>query len=347
MNRKLLSYLEIVSLCRGLALLLHAGIGVGDGLFLLAEEEEGPLRDLLVRMGSVMDDGAPLSQAMAKEGCFPAYVTGLVRLGEEAGRLEECLQALASYYENRQRTDRQVRSALLYPAVLILVMLVVIGVLLVQVLPVFDRVYASLGSGLTGLAGGLLQLGRMLGAAMPLLWILLAGAVTTLLLFAGNDQFRQRALALWNRNWGDRGVSRMLLEARFAQALAAGLRSGLTEENAVELAAGLLEDVPSAAQRCRHCGTRVANGESLSAVLPDAGMLPLSACRMLELGLRSGSGDRVMEEIARQLDQEASDALEDRVAQVEPTMVLISSILVGVILLSVMLPLMHIMSVMG
>ena len=347
MKKKPLSYLEIVSLCRGSALLLHAGVGISDGLFLLAEEENGPLGEMLKRMGTAVDGGAPLSKAMSEEGCFPAYVTGLVRLGEEAGRLEECLQALAGYYETRDRTDRQVRSALLYPSVLMLMMLAVIGVLLVQVLPVFDRVYASLGSSLTGLADGLLRLGQALSAVMPLLCVLLAAAVTVLLLFAGSDQFRQWIVAIWKKRWGDRGVSRKLLEARFAHALSVGLRSGLADEDAVELAAGLMEDVPAAAERCRCCGARVAKGESLSAVLQDTGMLPSAACRMLELGLRSGSGDRVMEEISGRLALEAADALETRVAQVEPAMVLSSSLLVGVILLSVMLPLMNIMSVMG
>lgn len=68
---------------------------------------------------------------------------------------------------------------------------------------------------------------------------------------------------------------------------------------------------------------------------------------MLALGLRSGSGDRVMEDIARRLGQAGEDALEDRVSRVEPALVGVTSVLVGVILLSVMLPLMHIMSAIG
>ena len=76
-------------------------------------------------------------------------------------------------------------------------------------------------------------------------------------------------------------------------------------------------------------------------------MLPAASCRLLMLGLRSGTGDRVMEEISRRLSDEADQALEHRVAQVEPTLVLVTSLLVGAILLSVMLPLMHIMTAIG
>ena len=98
----------------------------------------------------------------------------MIEVGEETGRTEEALSALSQYYEQRARLDRQVRSALLYPAVMLVLMLLVIGVLLVRVLPIFDDVYASLGGRLTGVAGGLLAIGRWLDSAMPVLWVLLA-----------------------------------------------------------------------------------------------------------------------------------------------------------------------------
>ena len=76
-------------------------------------------------------------------------------------------------------------------------------------------------------------------------------------------------------------------------------------------------------------------------------MLPASACRLLMLGVQSGNGDAVMEDIARRLSEESNQALENKVAQVEPTLVLGTSMLVGIILLSVMLPLMNIMTAIG
>lgn len=347
MRKKSLSYPEIAELCRGLALLLHAGISLGDGLFLLAEEEKGEMHTLLTQMGQKMDSGAFLSAAMAETDAFPAYVVGMVQVGERAGRMEEALNALAGYYEDRERMDRQVRNALMYPSILLLLMLVVIAVLLIRVLPIFDEVYASLGSRLTGIAGGLLRLGQTLEAVMPLLCVLLAAVVGLLLLFSGNERFRQWVLTFWRTKQGDKGVSQKMNDARFAQALSMGLRSGLPVEEAVELAGALLRDVPAAATRCKECAQRLTEGGSLPQALRDAGTLPASACRMLELGLRGGTGDQVMEEIAGRLSEEASQALGRRVAQVEPAMVLAASLLVGIILLSVMLPLMHIMSAIG
>ena len=88
----------------------------------------------------------------------------------------------------------------------------------------------------------------------------------------------------------------------------------------------------------------------LSAILAlclAVGLLPAGACRLLEIGQRGGTADAAMEKIARDLSEDGEAALEDLVNRVEPALVLVCSILVGLILLSVMLPLMHIMSAIG
>lgn len=336
---------ELSSLTMELSMLLHAGIGVGDALSMLSGEDG--YRDLLDGMARRADEGAPLSQCLREGGRIPAYVCGLVEVGEETGRTEEALAALSRYYERRARLDRQVRGALLYPAVMLVLMLLVIAVLLVRVLPIFDDVYASLGGRLTGVAGGLLALGRGLDAAMPALWAALALAVVFFGAFAGVESFRDRVLALWRRGRGDRGVSRRMNNARLAQAMAMGMASGLPLERSMELAASLMEDVPPARARCEDCRARLEGGASLSAAMGESGLLPAGACRLLEIGQRGGTADAAMDKIARDLSEDGEAALEELISRVEPSLVLVCSILVGVILLSVMLPLMHIMSAIG
>ena len=342
--KKEFSHGELSSLCLELSLLLRAGVSAGDALSLLAEEDGG---GTLSDMARQVDEGATLSAAMRSSGRFPVYMCGLVEVGERSGKTEEALSSLSTYYEERLRMDRRVRSALLYPAVMLGLMLVVIGVLLVQVLPIFDDVYASLGGRLTGVAGGLLALGRVLDKAMPVLLALLAAAAVFCALFAAVEPFRARVLALWRGSRGDKGVSRKLNNARVAQAMAMGMASGLPMEEAVELAAGLMADVPAAKERCLGCREQLDQGKNLSAAMRESGLLPAGQCRLLELGARSGAGDTAMEKIARDLSEESQAALEDRISRVEPALVLVCSILVGLILLSVMLPLMNIMAAIG
>ena len=348
MRTKELSNLEIADLCRELALLIHAGVGIGDALALLQEEVQEPAyQAMLSEMAQDMDAGAFLSQAMEKTGRFSTMVTGLVRVGEMAGNLEEALNALAKYHENRENMKRQLINSLTYPAILLVLMLAVIIVLLSQVLPVFNEIYQSLGGQLTGVAGGLLLLGQLLDRSIPVLCALLGIAVGFGGLFWMHEGFRGKVMSFWNTRWGDRGIARKWNNARFAQALAMGFHSGLLLEESVELAGKLLKAIPGAAARCHTCYQMLMQGGELSYVLGQTGLMPHSACRLLILGIRSGSGDSVLEEISRRMQEEAQQDLENAVSKVEPALVLVTSVLVGVILLSVMLPLMNIMTAIG
>lgn len=338
---------EISSFCMELAIFIHAGIAPSEGLYLLAEESEGEEKERYLEMAREMESGSFLSDVMKKTGLFPTYVTGLTAMGEQSGCLENSLQALASYYEQRSIQDKQIRNALLYPSLLLTLLLAVIAVLLVRVLPVFQKVYASLGGQFTGVAGGLLALGKGLGKAMPFLLILLALIVGFIVAFAVRDGFRGRILLFWQKHHGDKGISKKMTEVHLAQAIAMGLHSGLHMEETLKLAEELQAENPQAASRCRACREYLEQGINLAEAMNETKLLPKGACHLLAMGLHSGTGDQVMEEIVRRLTREAEDMLENRIGKIEPAIVLTASAVVGAILLSVMLPLMNIMSAIG
>ena len=348
MKNKRLSNEFLSSLCMELALLFHAGIGVADGVHLLLEEKlDDDTRGLLQAMAEQLDQDEPLSLTMEKTDRFPDYVTNMVRVGERSGRPEESLRALSQYYEGRERLCRRIRGALLYPAVLLILMLVVIVVLLAKVLPVFNEVFVSLGGALAGVAGGLLTLGRVLNAIMPVLCVLLAAVVILLALFAGSDTLREKGLAVWCLRFGDRGIARAVSAARFAQVLAMGMQSGMTAEESIRMTELLEADTTAAKLRIHDCISQLEQGSGLAAALRESGLLPASECRMLAMGIRSGMGDTVIAEIARRMEEQSEREIDRRVERVEPTLVIGMSVLVGAILLTVMLPLMNIMAAIG
>lgn len=342
----MLSNVESARFCRELGLMLHAGLGLGDSVYLLAREEQA-LGPQLEAVGAALDAGESLQTAMVLSGSFPAALSALVGIGERTGHLEEALALLAEYYEEQDRTWHGLRSAMAYPAMVFALMLGVLGVLLVEVLPVFDRVYASLGSAMTGAAAGLLYLGRLLKQALPLLFglLLLAAAAAVVLRFSAG--LRQRLWLGLGKGLGDRGVARKFGNARYVRGLAMGLSSGLSAQEAAVLAGKLLADVPGAARRCAACSDALEAGTDLEKALEENGFLSPAHSRLLGLGIRSGSGDSVMAELAGKLMEQAWNALDQAVSRVEPAMVLAASVLVGAILLAVMLPLMDILSVIG
>jgi len=254
---------------------------------------------------------------------------------------------LALYYEKQDYIERQVKNALTYPSVMMLIMVLVIAVLLIAVLPVFDDVYSSLGGNLSGMSYVLLSAGKALKSIMPVICIVFAAAIILMLIFSFSSSFRRKLIASWRRKHGDKGISKKLNDAHFAQVFAMGLKSGLTAEETIELASELLKDTPEAEKRCRMCIEGLSEGKSAAEVFKETQIIPASSCRMFLLGVRAGKGDVVMEEIAEKLLEDASETLENKVAEIEPAMVLAASVLVGVILLSVMLPLMNIMTSIG
>ena len=348
MKQFLLTNLMIADLCKQLALLLRAGVPMGDALYLLAEEEApSEYKTLLTDLAAGVENGAYLSDALSHSEAFPLYVTGLLQVGEATGRTEETLFSLAQYYEEQDKLSRKLRSALTYPVILLFLMLIVIVVLLTRVLPVFNDVYASLGGRLTGIAGGLLAFGNFLNAVMPVLCILLCVVVAGITAITLSNSLRNKLLTIWQRHFGQKGISRKINDARFAQALSMALSSGLPLEEGISMAGALLANDPHAQKRCQDCQDRLSAGTDLAASLNESGLLPAASCKMLALGLRAGTGDVTMSEIADRLSSEAGEALEHKVAMIEPALVMITSLLVGAILLSVMLPLMNIMKAIG
>jgi len=336
---------QIHIFCAALADLLSAGIGTADALVLLKEDEESTvLRQMLEEMARKADAGEPLARVMGDSRMFPAYVCTLVTVGQQVGRLDQTLKGLGEYYEEQARMDREVRAALLYPAVLLAVLLAVAVILLVWVLPVFNDVYAQLGSSLTGVAGGLLAFGGLLRQSLPGICILVA-------VFAGVlavAPLRRSLQKLWRKLRGDRGTARQLFSARYVQAFSMALTSGMTDSEAATLAGKLAEgETPAFGVRCDRCQKGLDEGKPLPGVLRENGFLSPSDCRLLEAGIHSGKGELALQQIARRLLDRSREALQQQAGRLEPSLVAVSCGLIGAVVLSVMLPLMHIMSAIG
>lgn len=345
MKETILADETISSLCMSLSHLIHAGIGTGDALALLCEDEQDPVcKKLLQDMAVLGDDGISLAAIFQKTGRFPAYVCTLLTVGEQVGKTEETLTALAQYYIRREQMRRQIRSSLLYPAMLLGVLLAVMVILLVWVLPVFDDVYAQLGSRLTGLAGSLLTFGTVLGKLLP---FLCAGLVLIAAVFAV-PPVRKGFLAYWRKYRGDKGVAQDLNSARFVQALSMAVSSGMTDQEAVCMAASLsLDQSPGFCARCAACLTALDNGSTLAQALQKTGFFSPAQRRLLEAGVHSGRSEQVLETLSLDLTEDSQQKLYRIIGKIEPAMIAVSCVLIGLVLLSVMLPLMDIMNTIG
>lgn len=334
--------------CLALVHLYRSGVPWGDAFALMAEDEpEEELRDLLVHMSERADEGILLAQVLQETDLFPEYVCGLIQVGERTGRMEECLQALSDFYRKRSQTEKRLKTAMMYPLVLLSVLLAVVILLLVWVLPIFGEVYQQLGSQLTGLAGGLLFFGSLLRKCMPVVCVLMALLLAGVLLGFYHEGFQNWLLGIWHKHRGGKGIDGQMSQAHFIQALSLGMQSGMMPQEAVELAKGLVDSSPAFRIRLEDCVARLDAGETLPIALEKTGLLGKADGRLYEYARKAGKGDEMMAQIAERLMEDSEQALEERFARIEPTLIVLMSVLVGAILCSVLLPLIHMMSAIG
>lgn len=343
MKRIALTTEEIGSMCLALSHFFHAGIPTGEALALLLEEETHPgYRGLLQSMAQQADEGIALSVILKNTGCFPAYVSTLVAVGEKTGKVEEALAALSQYYTQQAQRKQQLRTSLLYPAALLAVLIAVTVILLVWVMPVFAQVYGQLGITLTGTAGWLLALGQGLGQALPGICLFLG----LLLIFFLIPGLRKPVLQLWQNRRGHRGVYGSVNTARFVQGLSMAVNSGMTAQEAALLGTSLSDSKAFRAQ-CQTCLKALDKGHSLPRALGEAELLTPADRRLLESGIRSGQTASVISDLATRLAERSQAAIDRLVGWIEPLMVAAACILIGGVLLSVLVPLANLMQAIG
>lgn len=348
MKKRILSNEYVSSFCLEMSLLLHAGIGIEDGLYLLIEDEKDKtMRKMLKGMTDTLEEGRAFSEALREAGRFPKYVCDMIETGEQSGRLEQSFQALSAYYDRQMQLSNQIRNALLYPIILMVLMLVIIVVLLVKVLPIFNQVYEQLGGSMSGTAQVLLQIGQWLGEAIPVLCVILGVVIVLGAVIGSSSMIRGFFIGIYKRIMGDHGITRRMGEARFASAMGMGMLSGLNTEEAFRTAMLFQEGVPKTQKRLKMCLKMLEAGEPMADCFKKNKILDATFCRILDLGAKSGTADTAMEEIARRLDDSVQMEIERKVGKIEPTIVIVTSILVGIILIAVMLPLINIMSSIG
>ncbi|HWQ50757.1 MAG TPA: type II secretion system F family protein [Terriglobales bacterium] len=342
---KTLPMTYISSFCLSLHLAAASGIPLSEGVLLFAQNEpDTRLRTALSGAYDALERGKTLFETLRETGLFPAYMTDMVEAGERTGKLDEVLVSLSAYYDRQHRMARAIRGAVLYPLVLLAVILMVTALFVVKVLPIFDGVYAQLGASMSGPALFMLSAGRWMSQySAPLLIALFvaAAAICFLLSDAARRAAAGRALC---RLLGAGDLAGLLSSARFSSVMSMALSSGMEVDDALEMTGRLTGDDAPLADKLARCRERLAAGEGFAPAVAEAGILPALYTRMLSVGVRAGSTDAVMAEIARRAGEEAEGRIDGVLGRVEPALVILMSLLVGLILLSVMLPLASIMS---
>ncbi|MDG9884927.1 type II secretion system F family protein [Pseudomonas sp. GD04058] len=338
---------QLTQLSRHLATLFQAGIPLLHGLDIIADGSRHPrMIKLLAELKRDISAGNSLAESLRKHPrYFDALYCNLVAVGEASGRLDVLLDQLATYQEKRAALRSRMRKAMLYPLLVLMVGLGVASLLLLQVVPQFEVLFAGMGSELPPFTRMVIGLADWLSAHILALSLALAlAAVGVRQLFRYHQAFHLRVLGLAHRL---PLVGRLLQHAamaRFARTLHTCLVAGIPLTDALVPVAKASGNAlyERAIRRLRQ---DLGNGLALSTAMRASPLFPHLCVQMCSIGETSGTLDDMLDRIANHHEQSIDQLMENLTSLLEPVIVLVLGLLIGSLVIAMYLPIFQLGSV--
>ncbi len=334
---------DIPIFTRQLGALLAADIPIDQSLGILQEQtESAALGDILGEVRHDITEGASLSEALAKHPrYFSKLYCNMVKVGEAGGILDTVLKQLSTFMEAEHTLRSSVVTALAYPAIVVLVGFLSVGVLVFFVIPKLSVVFAEFGSNLPLPTRVLIGTSHFLVAWW---WAILAGL---LVLFWGFDKYRKSPQG---KAQIDTLVGRlpvvgpMLMKAqvaRFARTMGTLISSGIP----VLQSLSLVQETTSnqvLADALAVVGEKVKRGEGLAVPLRQTAYFPPMVVNLIAVGEESGTLDKMLQQIADNYDLEVEHAIKRFITLFEPVVIILIAVGVGGVIISFLLPILRI-----
>ena len=331
-----------------LATLLKAGMPLVQSLDLLKRRVTSPaFKSVLDDVHEKVRSGTALSDAFAAHGDVVSRVyTASLLAGERSGNLDAMLRRYVEYTKVVATVKRKTVSALVYPAVLVALALVLVSIIVLKVVPAFSDFYGTFGADLPLVTRIIVKLSDLLRAQFVLIILGLAGGGLAIVAWVRQPGQKARfdRLLLGLPLLGQ--VARKFATSQMARTLATLLGGGLPLVNALDIAAKSVGN-GYMAEQLEVVGARVREGESFSAALEARGVFPDVAVKMAEVGESTGSLQDMLNTVADFYDEEISTTMERFVTLVEPVLLVIMGLVIAVLLLALYMPLFQLSSVLA
>ena len=347
MAQRQLDNLGVSAFCESMGMMVRAGIQTDEAVALLGEHHTtgGVLETAIEGMKEKLEMGSTLSAAMRETGIFPEYALQMIAAGETSGRMEDVLFRLSRYYADQKTISEKLKSAVTYPAAMLILIIAVLAVMLTMVLPAFSDVYENLTGSLQASTYGYIRW------AYAFCWIALVAMVLMAVLLLGGlflwNNGKKKTVEGWLRHVP---ICRQILDNmgmfRFTSALGMFLASGEMQDIAV-IDSIAMTDCASVEEKLKRCVARMEEGHSISQAAYDEQLFEPVYGRMLLAGERSGNMESVLERLTGLLEENAAHLVDRLVGIVDPLLSGVLMITVGLSLLSVMLPLIGMMNAVG
>ena len=330
---------DLILFSRQLATMVNAGLPLVQGLDTLVEQMENPsLKTLVKKLETDVEGGESFSQALSKHPkVFSDFYVSMVRAGEESGTLDEILGRLATYLENSAKLARKVKSAMVYPAVVTGMSILIVMVLILKVIPTFKTIFDAFG-------GTLPLPTRILIGTSDILrhyFLIVAGILAVVFFFlrkyiqTEKGRLRFDGLKLRIIIFGT--LLKKVALAKFARTLCTLIKSSVPILKALEIV-GATSGNKVLEKNLESVGTGVKDGKTIAEPLAKSEFFPPMVVRMISVGEKTGSLEDMLTKIAEFYESEVDTAVDGLTSVIEPVLICFLGVIIGGIVIAMFLP---------
>lgn len=339
---------ELTSFCRQFSIMQNTHIPILDCLDVLRNQNySGYFKKILQVIYEDVKSGILLSDAVGKHAkAFPDFFRSMIRVGEMSGKLEIVLKALADYYEKDAEIRRKCRSAMSYPAMLLVMTAGILILMLTLVVPTFREALVDLDVEVTGvtrivydLSDFVVDYWRHMFLGVAVLALLVGLILRTDFGRYGLDVLKLKLPLI-------RTVHRNMVTARFARAFGLLLSSGMdmnTAMDAVEIVIGNR----SLKKKFHHAAESVRHGMSLTVAFEAYGLFPPLMLQMVTVGEKTAAMDEVLMRSCSFFDTQVEYSLNSMTSKLQPIMLVVMGAIIGTLFIAVYSPMLSIMNSLG
>jgi type IV pilus assembly protein PilC len=330
---------DVILFCRQFSTMIDAGLPIIQCMDILhAQQENATFKKMLKTIKEQVESGSTLADSLKKyPSQFDDLFVNMVAAGEAGGILDTILRRLSAYMEKAAKLKSQVKGAMTYPIVTIVIAIAVVAVILVFVIPVFQEMFADMGGTLPTPTLVVIAMSEFFKSKIHYLIIAAILFFIAFKKYYKTEKGRQVVDATMLKLPVFGILIRKVAVAKFTRTMGTMLSSGVAILEALDIVAKTAgnKTVERAIYTVR---TGIAEGRTMADPLAESGVFPAMVCQMISVGESTGALDAMLQKIADFYEEEVDQAVENLTALIEPFMLVFLGIVIGGLVISMYLP---------
>jgi len=339
---------ETILFARQLALAINSDIPLTKSIEIISQKTDNKsLKQVLISIIDSLNMGESFADILSNhEKILTPFLVKMVIIGEESGNLPEVLEQVAMTYEKQLETTNKLKAALTYPLILTVLMFGVILLLVIQIMPMFNDVLISLGGEMPAITAVIISISLFIRDNIILIGVLILIVVVGLIIYSKSEKGHYFFDWLKFKLPIQKELTSTVLAALFARNLSILIRSGMNFQQAFTLIKPTMNNL--FVEKMLDDGiVELNNGEPLDEVLGKMNLFPWLLMKLFGVAAHTGQMDKALMTAAIEMEKQVDQKLNKLTTVVEPMLIIILSIIVGIILISVVLPVVNIMNSIG